>query len=142
MPIREFDLDRDYDAVLALWRSAGPGVGVGKSDTREEIAKKLARDPDLFLVAERDGRIVGSVIGGFDGRRGLVYHLAVAPDQQRQGLGKALMAEIEARLKAKGCRKSYLLVKHGNDEALRFYETLGWAAMPVHLLGKDIDHRP
>lgn len=139
MRIREFDLDRDYDAVLALWRSAGPGVGVGRSDTREEIAKKLLRDPDLFLVAEAEGGLIGSVIGGFDGRRGLVYHLAVSADQRRRGLGRELMQELERRLRAKGCRRCYLLVKRGNAEALDFYASAGWSEMPMHLLAKDID---
>lgn len=139
MPIREFDLDRDYDAALALWRAAGPGVGVGRSDTREELAKKLQRDPDLFLVAEVDGRLAGTVIGGFDGRRGLVYHLAVSADQRRQGLGRKLMQELERRLRAKGCRRCYLLVKRGNVEALHFYAAAGWSEMSMHLLAKDID---
>lgn len=139
MPIREFDLDRDYEAALALWQTAGPGVGVGRSDTRAELAKKVAHDPDLCLVAEVDGRLAGTVLGGFDGRRGLVYHLAVAPDQRRRGLARALMAELEARLRAKGCRRSYLLVRAGNAEALQFYAAAGWSEMDVHLLGKDID---
>lgn len=138
MPIREFDLQRDYDAVLALWRSAGPGIHVGASDTREEIARKLARDPDLFLVAEVDGRIVGTVLGGFDGRRGLVYHLAVAMDCRRQGLGQALMVELETRLRDRGCRKVYLLVTPDNVRVTDFYRRLGWQAMPVQIMGKEI----
>jgi ribosomal protein S18 acetylase RimI-like enzyme len=138
MLIREFDLSRDYDAVIALWRAAGPGISVGPSDTREELAKKLARDPDLFLVGEHAGRIVGSVIGGFDGRRGLVYHLAVAADWRGQDLGTALMAALEARLKAKGCRKAYLLVRPDNLGVLDFYRKLGWTEMPVTMMGKTI----
>jgi ribosomal protein S18 acetylase RimI-like enzyme len=77
MRLREFELERDYPAVIALWQAAGPGIHVSLSDSLAEIAKKLERDPDLFLVAEQDDRIVGAVLGGFDGRRGLVYHLAV-----------------------------------------------------------------
>lgn len=139
MPIREFDLERDYAAALALWQSAGPGIGVGRSDTRAELARKVAHDPDLCLVAEADDRLVGTVLGGFDGRRGLIYHLAVAPEARRRGLGRALMAEVERRLAAKGCRRSYLLVRHGNADALQFYTAQGWAEMDVHLLGKDLD---
>lgn len=111
---------------------------LGLSDTREEIQKKLARDPDLFLVAEEAGEVVGVVIGGFDGRRGMVYHLAVAPDYRGRDLGTALMAELEARLKAKGCRKYYLLVRPDNAGAMDFYRKLGWAEMPVHVMGKEI----
>jgi ribosomal protein S18 acetylase RimI-like enzyme len=138
MRIREFDFARDYDAVLALWRASRPGVRVGPSDTPEEIAKKLRRDPDLFLVADEAGTVVGAVLGGFDGRRGMVYHLAVAPEQQGNGLGTALMEELEARLRAKGCRKYYLLVTQDNAGVVAFYERLGWSQMPVHILGKEI----
>ena len=138
MRIREFNLARDYDAVIALWQSAGPGVHLGFSDTPEEISKKLKRDPDLFLVAEAEEQIVGAVIGGFDGRRGMVYHLAVAPEARGRGLGAALMAELESRLKAKGCLKYYLLVTHDNPGVLDFYQRLGWSVMPVQIMGKEI----
>lgn len=139
MLIREFDLARDYDSVLTLWHSAGPGVVVGPSDTREALARKLARDPDLFLVLEHDGQIVASVMGGFDGRRGMVYHLAVAPDWRGQDLGTTLMTELEARLKAKGCHKYYLLVRPDNLGVVEFYRKLGWEEMPVKIMGKVID---
>ena len=133
MDLREFNLARDYDATLALWQTAAPGVHVGRSDSAAEIAKKLERDPDLFLVADEGGAIVGSVIGGYDGRRGLVYHLAVAPDWRGRGLGRQLMAELESRLRARGCLKAYLLVTPDNAEALEFYARQGWEEMPLHL---------
>jgi ribosomal protein S18 acetylase RimI-like enzyme len=136
--IREFDLERDYAAVYALWQASAPGVRVGMSDTPDEIAKKLRRDPDLFLVAENDGRIIGAVMGGFDGRRGLVYHLAVAAEQRGNGIGAALMNELESRLSAKGCRKYYLLVTPDNLGVIDFYRALGWSLMPVQIMGKEI----
>lgn len=138
MHLRTFDYERDYEAVLALWRRAGPGVHVGRSDSPDELRKKLARDPELFVVVEAAGNVVGSVIGGFDGRRGMVYHLAVAPEYRNQGLGKALMAEVEARLAALGCLRSYLMVAADNPQALDFYARLGWGEMDTHLLGKDL----
>lgn len=134
--IRRFDFARDYDAALHLWNNSGPGVHVGPSDSPEEIQKKLARDPDLFLVAEEDGRLIGTVIGGFDGRRGLVYHLAVAREYRGRGVGAALMDELESRLKAKGCRKCYLLVAEDSLEAVGYYRRLGWEAMKAQLMGK------
>jgi ribosomal protein S18 acetylase RimI-like enzyme len=136
--IREFDLARDFDAVTALWQASGPGVRLGLSDTPEEITRKLKRDPDLFLVAENEAQVVGAVLGGFDGRRGMVYHLAVTPEARGRGLGTALMAELEARLKAKGCRKYYLLVTHDNTDVTDFYQRLGWSVMPVNIMGKEI----
>jgi ribosomal protein S18 acetylase RimI-like enzyme len=136
--IREFDLARDFDAVTALWQASGPGVRLGLSDTPEEITRKLKRDPDLFLVAENEAQVVGAVLGGFDGRRGMVYHLAVTPEARGRGLGTALMAELESRLNAKGCRKYYLLVTHDNTDVTDFYQRLGWSVMPVNIMGKEI----
>ncbi len=138
MRIREFDLARDYEAVIALWQNAGPGVRLGLSDTPEEISKKLTRDPDLFLIAEEVGQIVGAVLGGFDGRRGMVYHLAVAAAHRGRGWGAALMAELEFRLRAKGCRKYYLLVTPDNLEVTDFYRRQGWEVMPMQMMGKEI----
>jgi ribosomal protein S18 acetylase RimI-like enzyme len=139
MQIREFDLERDYAAALVLWQASGPGVGVGVSDTREALALKLARDPDLFLIAEADGRLIGTVIGGWDGRRGMVYHLAVAAEARRAGVGTALMREVERRLQAKGCRKAYLLIVPGNEDVVNFYEANGWRRKPVTLLDKTFE---
>jgi ribosomal protein S18 acetylase RimI-like enzyme len=139
MLIREFDFDRDYDAALALWAASGPGIHVSRSDAPAELRKKLARDPDLFLIAEADGRLVGTVLGGFDGRRGMVYHLAVAAGQQRRGLGRALMQALEERLRAKGCVRCYLMVASDAGGVRDYYERLGWEAMDVTPMGKDLD---
>jgi ribosomal protein S18 acetylase RimI-like enzyme len=136
--IRQFNLPEDYPAIVELWEHVGPGMHMGRSDTLAEIAKKVQRDPDLFLVAEVDGRLIGSVIGGFDGRRGMIYHLAVAVEYRQQGIGAALMDEVEARLKAKGCLKSYLLVVDGNEAAEQFYKKRGWQNMNVTILGKEL----
>lgn len=137
--IRTFQFLEDYEPALVLWQNCGEGIGIGPSDQPAEIEKKLQRDPDLFLVAEDGGQLVGTVIGGFDGRRGMVYHLAVAPTHRRQGLASRLMEEIETRLRAKGCRKAYLLVKKGNQSAYAFYEERGWDEMDkVHIYGKTL----
>jgi ribosomal protein S18 acetylase RimI-like enzyme len=139
MPIRPFDLDRDYEAVMHLWRNAEPGVHISRSDTPEALRLKLSRDPDLFLVAEEAGRLLGAVIGAFDGRRGMVYHLAVDSAARGQGVGSALMAELERRLKALGCVKCYLLVVPENRAVVDWYARRGWAVMDVLPLGKDLD---
>ena len=137
--IRTFRYPEDLAGVFELWGNAGPGIQVGRSDTPAEIQKKLTRDPDLFLIAKLDGRLVGSVLGGFDGRRGMVYHLAVAVDQRRQGLGEALMQAIESRLQAKGCLRYYLLVTQDNRNAMQFYEQRGHDRLPLHIYAKDLD---
>ena len=137
--IREFHFPEDYDSVLDLWRGIEKGVHVGRSDSLAEIEKKITRDPDLFLVAESDGDIVGSVLGGFDGRRGLIYHLSVAASFRGQGIGSHLMDEVESRLRAKGCLKCYLLVTLDNSEVGGYYQRRGWQHMHnIHLYGKEL----
>lgn len=138
MQIREFNVEVDYDVVRALWREAGSGIQLSPSDEQQEIRKKLNRDPDLFLVAEEGKRIVGAVLGGFDGRRGMVYHLAVQPEYRERGIGRTLMEELEHRLRAKGCLKYYLLVTKDNQEALAFYGQMGCDEMELLVMGKKL----
>ena len=129
MNIREFCFPDDYDGALKLWGSMEVGVQVGRSDTPEELHRKLQRDPDLFLIAETNNVIIGTIIGGFDGRRGMIYHLAVQSNFREQGIGSLLLSEVEKRLKAKGCRKCYLLVTADNTDAAQFYEQRDWNEM-------------
>jgi ribosomal protein S18 acetylase RimI-like enzyme len=121
-----------------LWKDAGPGIHLSPSDTPEQIEHKLERDPDLFLVAEEEGRVIGAVLGGYDGRRGIVYHLAVRPERRNKGVGRSLMQELETRLRAKGCIKYYLLVTRDNPEAVVFYEHLGVEVMDLQIMGKAL----
>ncbi len=137
--IRQFNFPADYQQVYDLWSSIEKGVHVGRSDTLAEIEKKFSRDPDLFLVAECENEIIGSVIGGYDGRRGLIYHLAVNHAFRGQGIGSRLMDEVEERLRAKGCLKSYLLVTSDNPEVEQYYKQRGWYLMDnIHLFGKEL----
>lgn len=124
--IREFHFPDDYPGVLKLWESIETGMDVGPSDTPDEIQKKLERDPDLFLVAEINEEIIGTVVGGYDGRRGMIYHFAVHKTVREQGVGAILLNEVEKRLKMKGCLKCYLLVLADNQHAIQFYENRGW----------------
>lgn len=137
--LREFQFPSDYSQVVTLWKHAGPGIQLRRSDESDEIAKKLQRDPDLFIVAEINGLIIGSVLGGFDGRRGMVYHLAVDDSYRKKGIGAVLMNELERRMKQKGCIRSYLLVTRDNLDAIRFYETEGWEQMDLLVYGKNLD---
>jgi ribosomal protein S18 acetylase RimI-like enzyme len=137
--IREFRYPDDYPAVRQLWEGMERGVQIGRSDEPKEIEKKIARDPDLFLVAEENERIIGSVIGGYDGRRGLLYHLAVALDHRKRGVGTLLLNEVERRLQEKGCLKCYLMVTLDNPEVERYYERRGWHLMDyVRPYGKEL----
>ena len=78
------------------------------------------------------------MIGGFDGRRGLIYHLAVDQSYRQRGIGKLLMDEIERRLVAKGCLRCYLLVKDDAREVIDFYRAQGWDTFGTSVLGKTI----
>jgi ribosomal protein S18 acetylase RimI-like enzyme len=127
--VRDFHFPEDYPAARFLWENAGSGIHLRRSDDPKEIQKKLERDPDLFLVAEANGKLIGTVIGGFDGRRGLIYHLAVKASFRQHGVGSMLMDEVERRLKAKGCLKCYLMVADDNEGAMRFYEARKWERM-------------
>jgi len=126
--LREFQLSTDYTQVVTLWQNAGPGIHVRRSDSNEEITKKLHRDPDLCLVAELGGLIIGTVI----------YHLAVDVSSRNKGIGTALMAELESRMKQKGCIRTYLLVTRDNLDAIRFYESQKWEQMDLLIYGKDL----
>ncbi len=137
MQLRPFSMN-EYDAVYGLWAGAGTGVSLRPSDQRSEIEKKLTRDPDLFLVAEVEGHVAGVIIGGWDGRRGWLHHLAVDPAYRRQGIATALIREVEARLKDKGCLKVNLLVFAENERARKLYRDLGYNEMSVIAMGKEL----
>lgn len=136
--IRGFEFAGDYQAAVELWNAIEKGIHVGRSDAAAELQKKLERDPELFLVAESNGRLIGTVIGGFDGRRGFVYHLAVDQTHRGQGIGGRLMDELESRLRAKGCIRCYLFVTPDNPEAARYYEKRGWVLMDNLPYAKDL----
>lgn len=114
----------DFAKVRRLWKESG--LEASPSDRRREIEQTRRRDPDLFLVAEHAGRLVGAVLGRWDGRRGWVNHLAVANGSRQLGIGRRLMVELERRLAAKGCPKVNLQVEPENEEACGFYERLGY----------------
>ena len=136
--LRQFTM-ADYDAVYALWRDAGPGVNLRSSDQRDEVSKKLTRDPDLMLVAEGGGRVVGVIMGAWDGRRGWLHHLAVDRDHRRCGIAQTLVNQVEEHLRAKGCLKVNLLVFRDNEAARHLYAELGYQEMtPIVAMGKEL----
>ncbi|WP_323121008.1 GNAT family acetyltransferase [Burkholderia alba] len=127
--IRPFE-PADTDAVLAVWREAFPHYSAADAqphrDPRRSIELKLATQPELFFVATCGGRIAGTLMAGYDGHRGWLYSLGVGHGARRLGIGRALIAHAEAALAARGCLKVNLQVLPGNDDACRFYETLGY----------------
>ena len=133
--IRPF-ADQDEDAVVALWRDAG--LVRPWNDPHRDIARKKLVQRDLFLVAVDADAVVGTAMAGYDGHRGWVYYVAVAPDQQGAGLGRRLMAEVEARLLALGCPKVNVQVRSGNEAVGTFYARLGYAPDGATGLGRRL----
>jgi ribosomal protein S18 acetylase RimI-like enzyme len=121
----------DYLGALALWQSL-PGLGLSSADEKEAITHFLKLNPKTCFIAKEGDKIIGTVLGGSDGRRGYLYHLAVHKDFQRLGLGKKLSEKCLAALRSQGLKKCHIFVLSSNTEGLRFWERLGW------LLRKDI----
>ncbi len=135
MQIRPFDT-ADEAAVIALWQACG--LTRAWNDPHKDIVRKLGVQAELFLVGTLDGRIVGSVMAGFDGHRGWVNYLAVNPQQRNHGCGRALMLEVERLLTERGCPKLNLQVRASNAAVLAFYERLGYGRDDVLSLGKRL----
>lgn len=126
MTIRKMTIS-DYDEVYSLWLSC-KGMGLNSlDDSREGIARFLARNPDTCFAAEVAGAIVGVIMAGHDGRRGFIYHTAVSPEQRGQGIGTALVNAALDALKAEGISKVALVVFERNEEGNRFWEKMGFA---------------
>ena len=134
---REFVID-DYDDAVAVWNLA-KGVEVAEGDSKEEIRAYLLRNPGLSRVAEDNGTIVGAVLCGHDGRRGLIYHLAVPPAYHGKGIGKLLVQECVTRLRAAGIVRALILVAGDNAGAHSFWLRTGWEDVPgAILMGMDL----
>ena len=127
----------DEPQVIQLWQACG--LVVPWNVPHLDIARKLDFQPDLFFVAEQDDEIVGTAMAGYEGHRGWVNYLAVAPRFQRHGLGRQLMGFVEERLAALGCAKLNLQVRSGNSGVIEFYERLGYRIDEVVSLGKRLD---
>lgn len=115
----------DFAAAHALWRSAG-GLGLSATDTRENFDRYLARNPGLSLVAVDGTVMVGAALGGHDGRRGYIHHLAVDPGWRRRGIGRALIDKCLVGLAAQGIDKCHLFVFAANPAAQAFWKSIGW----------------
>ena len=134
--IRKF-IEADKEGVAALWTDVF-GYDAPHNDPSVSIERKISRDPDLFLVAVKDGRVIGTVMGGYDGHRGWVYSLAVDKSDMHRGIGTALMENIEEALTGLGCLKVNLQVVASNAEVVEFYERLGYLVEERISMGKRL----
>src|SRR5262245_17614338 len=110
----------DYDASYALWAGT-EGMVLSSSDSREEVANYLTRNPGCSFVCTKGDRLLGTVLSGHDGRRGFLYHVAVAPDQRGQGIGTELVRLGLAKLREQGITKCHLFVLAGNEIGQSFW---------------------
>jgi N-acetylglutamate synthase len=120
--IREL-IEADFEPVMALWNST-PGVRATESPA--EFARILARNPGLSCVARIDDEIIAAIFCCHDGRRGYLYHLAVAQSHRRQGIARAMVDRCLARLKAAGIARCTLFVVADNEEGTAFWKRIGW----------------
>ena len=133
--VRDF-VSEDTDAVIALW--GGCDLLRPWNDPHKDVARKLTDKNGAFWVATTGDDVIASVMVGYDGHRGSINYLAVAPDFQRTGVGARLMQQAEAFLVALGCPKVSFCVRKDNADVLAFYDGLGYDVDDVHFLGKRL----
>ena len=104
----------DYQGIFTLWQD-GEGIGLSNADSEANIQRFLARNPALSFVAVHNGRIVGAILCGHDGRRGYIYHLFVAKPHRNKGIGRRLVTKSLERLKEEGIDKCHLFVFARNE---------------------------
>ncbi|MFN2278672.1 MAG: GNAT family N-acetyltransferase [Candidatus Promineifilaceae bacterium] len=124
MKFEPFNIDR-YDEVYALWDRCS-GVGLSSADERDQIAAYLARNPGMSFIALDGSVVIGIVLGGHDGRRGYLHHLAVDDDYRRQGIGRQLVENCLSALAAEGIQKCHLFIFHENVGGIAFWQAQGW----------------
>jgi ribosomal protein S18 acetylase RimI-like enzyme len=137
MEVRPY-LGSDQAAVAKLWREVFPDAPTWNIP-EADIQRKLAVQPELFLVARIGAELVGTAMGGYDGHRGWVYYVVVSPKHRRQGVGTALMGRVEAGLADLGCPKINLQVRASNHEVVAFYKKLGYQVEERVSMGKRLE---
>jgi ribosomal protein S18 acetylase RimI-like enzyme len=136
MNIRPYEAT-DEAAVIRLWDRCG--LLRPWNDPRKDIRRKLAVQPDLFLVGTIDDEVVATAMAGYEGHRGWINYLAVCPRHQRQGLGGKIMVAAESRLRELGCPKINLQVRSSNSQVIEFYKSIGFQIDDVVSLGKRLE---
>ena len=136
--ITTFSIDV-YEDVLALWKQC-EGVGLSDADSRESIQAYLSRNQDMSFVAAIDGRIVGVILAGHDGRRGYIHHLAVHPSSRRQGIARRLVEHSLAALADAGIQKCHIFIFNDNADGIAFWKSDGWTRRSdISVVSKNIE---
>lgn len=116
---------QDYDQMVELWHSI-EGLSISNADSRTNIEKYLARNKGLSFVYEIEGRIVGTILCGHDGRRGFIYHTAVSPQYRKQSIGQQMVDRCMQQLKVEGIDKCHIFVIDNNEVGNQFWTRNGW----------------
>lgn len=127
----------DGDAVIALWHACG--LVRPWNDPRRDIAKKAQAQPELFVVGVLGDNVIATVMAGYEGHRGWINYLAVAPEHRRTGHGRAMMNHAEALLRKLGCPKVSLQIRRENASVAAFYSCLGYTEDDVISMGKRLE---
>lgn len=132
---------KDYKEIYQLWQSC-EGIGLSDADSHEQIQRYLDRNPGCSFVAQKDGKIVGAVLGGHDGRRGYLHHLAVHPSARKMGIGAELTEAVLRVLKRQGIERVHIFVYADNVEGIAFWERIGWRLRSnLVLMSIDLQNR-
>jgi ribosomal protein S18 acetylase RimI-like enzyme len=127
----------DEDAVVGLW-VACQLIG-SLNNPRQDIARKLRVNPEWFLIGELDGKIVATCMVGYEGHRGWINYLAVAPKYRKRGVARQIMDEAERLLRQVGCPKINLQVRAANAQVIEFYKSIGFRVDDVISMGKRLE---
>ena len=127
----------DEKAVVELWQACS--LVVPHNNPRRDIARKLRVNPEWFLVGELDGAVAATCMVGYEGHRGWINYLAVAPGHQRRGHARRLMEEAERLLRRAGCPKINLQVRASNKGVIEFYQKIGFKVDEVVSMGKRLE---
>lgn len=131
-----------FGSVIALWKES-EGVGLSDSDSPECIRLYLDRNPGFSFAVMAEGEIIGAILGGHDGRRGFLYHLAVRADFRRRGLGRRLVEACLGALAESGIRKCHVFVYSDNRDGMAFWKSLGWnSRKDIGVTSISIEGRP
>ena len=116
----------DHDDIISVWKRAGLPIKPRGRDSKEEMAHQMALDPEMFLGCYVDGRLTGMIMGSYDSRKGYINRLAVVKEHRRKGIARALVAEMEKRLRERGFRIITILVEDRSPESMALFSSLGY----------------
>jgi ribosomal protein S18 acetylase RimI-like enzyme len=117
----------DYDEIIRVWQLSGLEHRPQGRDRRDNLAAELKRSPDLAVGAFADGKLIGTAIGTFDGRKGCINRVAVAPEHRRSGIARRLISFCEEKLKEAGAKVLFCLIEEENQASIKLFEKSGYS---------------